>query len=268
MRALLRALAAEIVPGGAPRARPPDAATSKALRTFLEAADAPARWPGTTGALDRAAGGWLVHVRDVLRAHDGTAPVVTEYGVTLRTALLLRADYCAATPAGAFQDLIEWAARGLTGADADPATAATTLALLLRAAPADVGPRPRPVVAGGLKRALRAATGDAADARTVAPLLAAAAAFLEREGPDLDAGAISSLHGAAAPALGAALSAAPNTRAPRDAGVSYAAALLAAGADTTLATDRGLTPAALAGRKKEGSREAILALIEAAPELG
>jgi len=251
LRALLRALAAEIVPGGAPRARPPDAATSKALRTFLEAADAPARWPGTTGALDRAAGGLLVHVRDVLRAHDGTAPVATEYGVTLRTALLLRADYCAATPAGAFQDLIEWAARGLTGADADPATAATTLALLLRAAPADVGPRPRPVVAGGLKRALRAATGDAADARTVAPLLAAAAAFLEREGPDLDAGAISSLHGAAAPALGAALSAAPNTRAPRDAGVSYAAALLAAGGlagdDAGLLAMRALVRGVIAG---------------------
>jgi hypothetical protein len=166
LRAQLRALAAEIVPGGAPRARPPDAATSKALRTFLEAADAPARWPGTTGALDRAAGGLLVLVRDVLRAHDGTAPVATEYGVTLRTALLLRADYCAATPAGAFQDLIEWAARGLTGADADPATAATLLgvALALQAA-LDRGLEgrpfePRSALVSGLSLCLLLRTSD------------------------------------------------------------------------------------------------------------
>ena len=145
-------------------------------------------------------GAAITAARDVLLAHpDRSSPAASEAVAALRGTLLPRPEYCAGAGGAVFGDLVVWAsdASALAARGADGATAASTLAAILRATPADVGDRARRAAAKGLTRVLDRAADDGGDARAAAPLLTAAASLLARCGPDLAPWELDALHGAA-----------------------------------------------------------------------
>ena len=160
---LVKALHLEIVDAAQRGARTaPTAATSRALRAFVEAADAPDRWPGTVGALTARAGRVLGHVRDVLVSCARDAPAAVEAAATLRASLLPVPAYCAAAPGVVMADLTVWAAdvRALAAPGGDGAAAAATLAALLRATAGDVGERARRAAGAAVTRVLEKAADN------------------------------------------------------------------------------------------------------------